>query len=369
MAAKVWLPEARTDWFFFDSGSRLLLGDRPDWATLTGGLHAYANYGLQIGPLTYALVAVLRPIGGRTAAAVLMAACGVLMVRLLERSSTSVAPTASSGRKVFALSGGAVVVLSWTVLAVQYVHIDDGLTLVAACVAIWAVQRQRPLTAGVSIAVAAAAKPWGVALLPLVLAFRGRHRFSSGTLALTGLALTWLPFLIADAGTLSAGKPGVGVKAESVLHLFGVAEGSAPGWIRPLQLAAALALGTLAVQRGRWRGLLMIVVAIRLIFDPAVFDYYTSGFILGVFAWEFLTGRWPVPVVTGTAFWALQLAGQNLDQPTLEAVLRLAICALAIVLALVIEPVDEIPGLSSNKLHADALGVPFRVLRDPRHRS
>ena len=59
-----------------------------------------------------------------------------------------------------------------------------------------------------------------------------------------------------------------------------VAAASTPAWDRPLQLLMGVALGTLAVRRGRWLVVPAVVLSVRMLLDPGAYSYYTSGLLL-----------------------------------------------------------------------------------------
>jgi hypothetical protein len=344
-SVRAYLPADRTDWHFFVWGSQLLFGEHPPWAIEPGGLHLYANYRAQIGPLTLAVVAGLRRVwgdeGARIAAIVLMTAVGPLLVHVLERTAGALHPPDADDERVrqgAVLLGGAVVIVAWADLGAHWVHLDDALTLLLACLALLAITRGRPVTVGVMIGLATAAKPWGIAILPLVLVFHGAPRWRAGLAAGAMFVVAWAPFVIADPGTLSAGELGVSTSRASVLHLFGASVGSTPNWVRPAQLVLALALAVLAVRRGRWIAVLLLCVVVRVALDPAVFDYYLTAIVIGAFAWELLRSPRPVPVLTMSFFWLLLIADIALDTPTLEAILRLTACVAAVVGAFWLRP-------------------------------
>jgi hypothetical protein len=354
VAVAAYMPPGKDDWLFFVSGSKLLLGEHVPWAEEPGGLHLYANYGAtQIGPLTLTLVGFLRKVldddGTRLALIVLMTMAGPMLVGLLERSAIALGSDDEhevSLRKWTVLLGGAVFVVAWANLTARYVHVDDGLTLIFACTAMWAVARGRPSTTGAMIGLATAAKPWGIVALPMILVFHGRPRRRAAAAAAIVLGVTWLPFVIADPSTITAGKPAAETMAGSVLHLFGVRVGSSPGWVRLAQLGAALLLGIVAVRRGQWTAVLLLGVVARVLLDPAVFAYYMAAVIVAAFAWELLRRVHPLPVLTMTLFWLLFVATITLHADRAKAILRLVACVTTVVVVLsapsASEPLHEV---------------------------
>jgi hypothetical protein len=343
-AVHVVLPPGHDDWSFFVWGSQLLFGEHPFWARDPGGLHVFANYRVQIGPMTLVVVRVLRALfgddGSRTAAIWLMTALAPLVIRIVEVTADRLHPVTAPGevriRQLSILVGGAAATVAWIELGVHWVHIDDGLTLLAACVAFWAVATSRPWVVGVMIGAATAAKPWGIVIMPVVLALHGRDRRRAFAVAIACLFVTWAPFVIADLDTLRAGQLGVKTSAQSVLHLLGASTGAAPTWVRPAQLGIALFLGVLAAVRGQWPAVLLLGVSVRLLLDPAVFDYYSGGIVVAAFVWETLRARRSLPWLTLLLLWGLLLAGINLHGDVLPALLRLVACVLAVVAPFVV---------------------------------
>jgi hypothetical protein len=335
------------DWPLFLWGSELLFGDHPSWATEAGGLHLYANYHVQIGPLTLLVVTPLRVFGeegSRIAAMVLMTACGPLIVWLLERASLVLHPGEDARRRraMTVLIGGAVAMIGWgEVVTVQ--HLDDVLTLTFGALALLAVALAAPLLAGALIGLAVASKLWGIVLLPLVLAFKGRARLqAAGAMCIIG-ALTWLPFVLADSGSFEGfrGAQVAGlddakrlhVDTRSVLALFGI-DGASPSWARPTQVAIALALGVVLVRAGRWPAVLLAGVATRVLLDPLVFRYYGVGIVIAALAWELLRARRPNPAITVTTLVLVYIATEPGGDASLQAFVLLTTCGMAILAGL-----------------------------------
>lgn len=321
------------DWRYFVQGSELLFGGHHPYTPLAGGLHIYANYpDYQIGPLSFILATPLRVLGpddGRVAAALAMTAVVPFLVLVLERAArqvwVSVEGRSESMLQLTALLGGLVVVQSWSPLATIYAHLDDVLVLTAAAIAVWAVAYRRPWVLGAAIGLGIAAKPWGVVALPLILALPGADKWRALGLASAISALAWLPFVIGDPNTLDAIQPAVLTAAASVLHLFGVPLNDAPGWVRPVQLGAALLAGTLAVARGRWGAVLVVGIALRIALDPQTFLYYSAGLLVAALAWDLLRSPHPAPVWTLAGFVLLNVVYVSGVAPHTRSIMRLLI--------------------------------------------
>ncbi|MFC1415213.1 hypothetical protein [Streptacidiphilus cavernicola] len=320
------LPGGGYSWHYFVEGSRALFagnGVQPP-----GGLHLYADYpNLQIGPVTFLVAQVLRQLGptnGLLAAQTAMMALGLLVLHTLHAILPRLRPDLAGGRArtTLTLSGGAFLV-AWASLAVHYAHLDDVLALTFATLAVRALVDGNPAVAGVCLALAADAKPWAAVFAPLVLAApRGTRRHAAFYLV-AGISAGWLPFVLADPGTLGAAGFAITNEPSSALRALGVAAAGTPAWDRPAQLLLGCALGVLAVRRGRWPAVLLLGVAARLALDPGVYDYYTAGALVGTLCWELLGLRRPTPVWTLGLFSALFLAPRLSTAPAVLGELRL----------------------------------------------
>jgi hypothetical protein len=347
------------DWFYFVNGSELLFGQHHLYSARPGGLHLYANYpDIQIGPLSLLVATPLRMLGpgdGRVASSFLMSAFVVFLVFVLERTARRVwgaSPTTPIDlRTLSVLLGGIMVAQAWAPLSTIYAHLDDVLALGACVGALWAVASKRPIWLGVFIGVAATAKPWGILALPLAFALDGRARWRALAIGVGLTALAWLPFVIADSGTLSAATPQDMVSPASVIRLLGVTSVDGPTWTRPVQLVAILLVGLVAVRRGRWGAVLLVGVAARLLFDPQVFLYYSAGLVLAALAWDLLRARRQLPVWTVFCFVLLNDAHILVESDTSRAVLRLLllVAVLAVVLFAPVSAADgRVPANSAG---------------------
>ncbi len=330
-------------WHYFATGSRSLLclphADEPARC----GLHVYAVHPeLQIGPLSLLLAGVVttwQHNDGVGVAEVFMALAGWAVLLVLERDARRETPQPLQDllrRRV--LLAGLVFLPVWTNLAVRFAHLDDVLALLCTTAALYALTRCRPTATGLALALATLAKPWAIAFLPLVLALpRGRR-----------LALCWavLPvvgaaalFLLADPHTLTAARFAIPNVASSSLRTLGVSDPNTPGWDRPAQFGLGMALAALAVHRSRWRAVVMVASAVRIMLDPSVYSYYTAGILLGAVVWDIHARRGRViPAWSWLTFGAL-FACRYLQLP--DAVLgatRLTVCLVIICCALWLPP-------------------------------
>jgi len=288
-------PDSGVSWHFSVEGARLLLHG--------SGLNLFADAPwLQTGPLSLVVAALLSPLPanvGKSLALIAMAAAGPLLMAAL---APMVAP-AKRHRRVFLAA--IVLIPAWMVLSVRWGHLDDVLALVFAIVALRAVSADRPVLAGVALALAVAAKPWAIGFLPLLLVLPwGRLR--AAAVAAAGIALAWAPFVLANSQTLAALHPPVGMAPASGLHTLGARGVLVPVWGRTAQLVLAPAAATVAVLMRGLPGVLLVSVAVRLALDPKDNAYYIGSAALAAVVFDLLGTRWTIPwttLVTVILFW------------------------------------------------------------------
>jgi hypothetical protein len=199
------------------------------------------------------------------------------------------------------LIGGLFIVPAWLQATVVYAHPDDVLVALFTVGALAAVARRRPALLGLMIALAVAAKPTAVVLVPLLLVFSGRSRAKAASFATLGFA-AWLPFVVADRATLLASHPQTLVQPHSGLSLFGLAGTPAPTVLRLAQFGLPLVIGWLVVRRGQWAAVPLIGYGLRVAIDPGDFAYYAVGVLVAALAWHLLRDRpepftrWSAPI-------------------------------------------------------------------------
>ncbi|MUH52644.1 MAG: hypothetical protein F2789_15715 [Actinobacteria bacterium] len=310
------------DWHFFAEMSRQL--------TSRHGLLVYAEHpDIQSGPLSLLTVRLLDALGS-IGFPIAIAVLGVITVLVLERTR----PHPRRSELPFLL-GGVLFALWWPHVHV-WGHIDDAIVLTLASVLLLLMLRGKPIPAAVVLGLMLAVKPWAVFLVPL-LAWRGApgwRRFRPTMVCLAVGGALWSPFVIASIKTIDGFRPHVDVAPDSVLNLFGVAPDHVPSGLRFVQLGLAIAaVAAVTLWRDRPAGALLAGVAVRLALEPATWNYYTVGFIVGAFMWDMSISTRRVPWATAAAF-ALLPPALVFQSPDLRAVLRLVACvgALAIVL-------------------------------------
>ena len=293
-AWQMW-PDSGLSWHFSVDGANMLVHG--------SGLNLFAEAPwLQTGPLSLVVAAVLRPLPaalGKDVALVAMTAAGPLLIAAL----TPLVAPARRHRRMFIAT--LVLIPAWTVLSLRWGHFDDVLALVFAVVSLRAVAADRPVLAGLALALAIAAKPWAVGFLPMVLVLPwGRLR--AALVAAAGVAVAWAPFVLANPRTLGALNPPVGLAPASGLHTLGVRGLLVPSWARTAQLLLSPAAATLTVLTRGLPGVLLVSLAVRLALDPKDNAYYIGSAALAAVVFDLLGTGWTVPwttVATVIVFW------------------------------------------------------------------
>lgn len=287
---------AGQSWHFFAQGGRLLFANAPG-----AGLQLYAAHpDLQIGPLTLAVSSVFRALGpgnGETTAIAAMSLTGPLMLAAVWR----LVPAGERRRRSRLLFAGLLFLPVWTELTTHFAHLDDLLALGFSVAALHAVDRRHPVWAGLALAAAVDAKPWAAAFVVLLLALPRRQWLAALAAFTGGIAVVWLPFLLADQRTLAVVHFTIPNNRSSALRVLGVMAARTPWWDRSAQLLLGMAGGAVAIRRGRWPAVLLVAVAARIMLDPGVYAYYTSGALLGTIVVDLVVTRWRLPWATATA--------------------------------------------------------------------
>jgi hypothetical protein len=309
-----WVPlQHPISWQWFDSAARLLVGDAAPGEG-PGGLHLYVSHPeFQFGPVAVIATAAVRFIGGSdamTLARVLAAALAPVVLWTIEGQARREFPPGDRPRiRRLALVAGLLLVPAWDLVAVRTVHVDDAIALSAGVAALVLARRDRPWWSAVLIGLAIGAKPWAVAFLPILLLLR-RGRIRAVILAGVLGSVVWVPFLVAAPQTVEAlGDFRLAIASRSALHVLGLDTAAAPGWLRPVQFVASLAVATVAVVRGRWQGVIFVAMATRILLDPAVHSYHLTGLVVGAVAWDLLwcRRRWPMWTVLSGVLLATRL--------------------------------------------------------------
>jgi hypothetical protein len=331
-------------WHYFAQGSRLLFADDGG-----EGLHLYAAHPeLQIGPLTFLMARpfqLLGPMEGRVIAVVLMSLTGPPLLAVLWRL---VPVPARSPHRL--LAAGLLFLPVWGILGTHAGHLDDVLALACGVAAMYALNSGNAIATGLLIAAAADCKPWALAFAPLLLALPRRDWWRAALAAAAALMAAWLPFLLYDPSTLNASRFTIPTAVSSGLHVLGFTDPQTPSWDRPAQLLLGCLLGTIAVVRGRWPAVILLATSARILLDPEVYGYYTSGVLLGAVAFELIVARYRVPWLTMTGVLALhgvRMLGNVVPIP-LEVMGWLRVGYVALVVAVVLLPGVRLPETTTS---------------------
>ena len=288
-------------WHYFRQGARLLF----DPGT-TGGLRIYATHPwLQIGPLSY-LVAAPFSVGpvavGRLAAVSVMTAAGLLAIAIAAATSHIRAGLARRVRWA-----GLLFLPVWTELGTSTGHLDDVLAVVLALLAVHTASRARPVLTGLLLAGAVDAKPWAFGFVAVLLCLHSSQRIRAAVAFAVGVGCAWLPFLLADPHTLNAARFAIPNAAASALRALGVHNASTPWWDRSAQILLGATLAAVVVRRSGAAAALVAVIAVRLMLDPAVYSYYTSGLMAMTMAYDVVSRRRTFPWATASVLIFLYL--------------------------------------------------------------
>ena len=367
-------------WHYFVTGAGQLTSER--------ALRLFVDHPeLQTGPVSVAVVVPLVklfPAGlAREGAVVLMAAVGLLALRLAELAVTA-EPTARTNASPWSAPAGAcdvappsrtswgapparvpmgvlvaglLAVPVWAQLAVVWSHPDDVIAVTCAAAAVVQLRQDRTVVAAVLLGLAVDAKPWALMFFPLLLlAGPSRRRVAAAAAVFAVVvAAAWLPFVTAVPATVTAADFTIPVSSQSVLHLIGIG-GRTPTWCRTAQLLVGAGAVAAAVLRGRWQYGLLAGVAARLLLDPAAKPYYAAGAAAAAVIVD-LAARRVVPWWTVTVFvglYALPMAlGDTGTAATAAGVVRLLVLLAALAAAVATIPRSQlVTSLVASRAHA-----------------
>ncbi|MFD0168536.1 hypothetical protein ACFVJH_31015 [Streptomyces decoyicus] len=293
-------PHGGFSWHYLRTGGALIYqGDAGDGS---GGLNLYAHHPeLQMGPLSFLTAGLFNPFPeatGQLLAAALMSLLGLVIVVLAGRSAAHhFLGTGTNHQRLRqrVLIAGLAFIPMWIEVAVRFGHLDDVLALFFTALAVRAVTRGNAALTGVWLALAMDSKPTALAFLPLLLALPREKWLRAGLWCAGLVALAWLPFFIGDSQSFAAAKFAIPNHPASALRWLGVGDPETPGWDRPAQAALGLALGSVAVWRGRWAAVVLLGANARIVLDPSVYTYYTASVLLGTLLWDVIGQRRLVP--------------------------------------------------------------------------
>ncbi|MCU1526818.1 MAG: hypothetical protein JWP75_581 [Frondihabitans sp.] len=312
-------------WHFLVTGVHALFSAHP--------LQLYAQHPeLQMGPLSFLVgapfVLLLRGGVGEVAGILVLVAVGLLLIREMRLLATP----PNRQRQWFFVA--LLIVPAWAEIAVHWVHIDDALALLSAIIALRLIRTGHPLGGALLLGVAVDFKPWAVGFAALLLVTPRRQWLPLGALWVAVVAIAWGPFLLGDPSTLAALRYAIPIDSASTLHLIGTPGHGTPSWDRYAQLIGGFLLASVAVWRGRWASVFLLVVVIRLLLDPATKNYYDAALVIGAGIADLAASTAAVPVLTLIAVALVYIPSYGLNGfPEERAIIRtvalLALAALA----------------------------------------
>ncbi|MFH8573104.1 hypothetical protein [Streptomyces sp. NPDC017993] len=293
-------PNGGFSWHYLRTGGELIYqGAAGDG---TGGLNLYAHHPeLQMGPVSFLVAGLFNPFPeatGQFLAAALMALLGLVIVVLAGRSAAHhFLGTGTNHQRLRqrVLIAGLAFLPMWIEVSVRFGHLDDVLALFFTALAVRSVTRGNAALTGVFLALAMDSKPTALAFTPLLLALPKEKWLRAGLWCAGLVAVVWLPFFVGDPQSFAAAKFAIPNHPASALRWLGVGDPQTPSWDRPAQAALGLALGTLAVWRGRWAAVVLLGANARIVLDPSVYTYYTASVLLGTLLWDVIGQRRLVP--------------------------------------------------------------------------
>ncbi|MFF1906754.1 hypothetical protein [Kitasatospora sp. NPDC058218] len=324
-------PSGGFSWHYLRQGEELLFSGQAD-----GGLSLYAHHPeLQIGPVSLAVARLFSPFPahtGQVVAEAAMSGLGLVMLVLVGRTAARYyLGTGTNHRRLQQrlLVAGLAFIPMWVEVSVRFAHLDDVLALFFTTLAAHALSRGRAVEVGVYLALAVDSKPWALAFAPLVLALPRPAWLRTALWFVALVAVAWLPFYLGNLDTVAAAKFTIPNQPASALRWFGVTDPTTPWWDRPLQFGLGLALGSIAVWRGRWPAVVLLGADARILFDPSVYTYYTASILLGTLLWDAVGQKRLVPWWSWIALAALYGGTLLIPSDSARGFVRLAFVVLS----------------------------------------
>ncbi|WP_030984382.1 hypothetical protein [Streptomyces sp. NRRL S-1813] len=332
-------PHGGFSWHYLRTGGALIYqGDAGDGS---GGLNLYAHHPeLQMGPLSFLTAGLFNPFSeatGQFLAAALMSLLGLVIVVLAGRSAARhFLGTGTNHQRLRqrVLVAGLAFIPMWIEVAVRFGHLDDVLALFFTALAVRALTRGNAALTGVWLALAMDSKPTALAFLPLLLALPREKWLRAGLWCAGLVVLAWLPFFLGDSQSFAAARFAIPNHPASALRWLGVGDPETPGWDRPAQAALGLALGSVAVWRGRWAAVVLLGANARIVLDPGVYTYYTASVLLGTLLWDVIGQRRLVPWWSWLALLILYGGVFAVPDDAARGLIRLAFVAVSTAYAL-----------------------------------
>ncbi|MGV9266501.1 hypothetical protein ACWDRR_17790 [Kitasatospora sp. NPDC003701] len=324
-------PSGGFSWHYLRQGEELLFSGQAD-----GGLSLYAHHPeLQIGPVSLAVARLFSPFPahtGQVVAEAAMSGLGLVMLVLVGRTAAwYYLGTGTNHRRLQQrlLVAGLAFIPMWVEVSVRFAHLDDVLALFFTTLAAHALSRGRAVQVGVYLALAVDSKPWALAFAPLILALPRPAWLRTALWFVALVAVAWLPFYLGNLDTVAAAKFTIPNQPASALRWFGVTDPTTPWWDRPLQFGLGLALGSIAVWRGRWPAVVLLGADARILFDPSVYTYYSASILLGTLLWDAVGQKRLVPWWSWIALAALYGGTLLIPSDSARGFVRLAFVVLS----------------------------------------
>ncbi|GAA4082840.1 hypothetical protein [Streptomyces shaanxiensis] len=292
-------PHGGFSWHYLRTGGELLYAGtgRPD-----GGLALYAHHPeLQMGPVSFLTAGLFNPFPepvGQFLAAALMSLLGLVILVVAGRSAAwRFLGTGTNHQRLRqrVLIAGLAFIPMWIEVSVRFGHLDDVLALFFTALAVHSLTRGNAAATGVFLALAMDSKPTALVFLPLLLALPRGQWLRAGLWCAGLVAVAWLPFFLGSPQPFAAAEFTIPNQPASALRWLGVDDPQTPPWDRPAQAAVGLALGCVAVRRGRWPAVVLLGANARIVLDPSVYTYYTASVLLGTLLWDVIGQRRLVP--------------------------------------------------------------------------
>ena len=303
-------------------------------------LALYKNHpALQMGPLSIVVgtpFALVQPQALRLLVVVVaLTGSGLLVVREIE----ALLPHGDArGRRRWFLTGLAVVAV-WAEVAVRNAHLDDVLVMLLAVLALRLIRSEQVVLAAIVFGLAVDSKPWAVPFAALLLLADRRRRIAALAAFTATVLVAWLPFILTPGTVAALAGFRIPIAPDSTLALFGLSGGTPP-WCRAAQALLGIVLAVVAVRRSRWPAVLMLVVAARMLLDPATRLYYDSGLVVAAAVCD-LTAT--VPIATAIAVVGVLGSATLTSVPVLAAVVRTLALLTIIAVGLLVRQGTEAP--------------------------
>ncbi|MDO0934453.1 hypothetical protein QQY66_23270 [Streptomyces sp. DG2A-72] len=292
-------PHGGFSWHYLRTGGELLYAGS---GRADGGLNLYAHHPeLQMGPVSFLVAGLFNPFSeavGQFLAAAVMSLLGLVILVVAGRSAAQYflgTGTNHQRLRQRVLIAGLAFIPMWIEVAVRFGHLDDVLALFFTTLAVSSLTRRNPAATGIFLALAIDSKPTALVFLPLLLALPRTQWLRAGLWCAGLVALVWLPFFLGAPHSFAAAEFTIPNQPASALRRLGVNDPETPPWDRPAQAALGLALGCIAVRRGRWPAVVLLGTNARILLDPSVYTYYGASVLLGTLLWDVIGQRRLVP--------------------------------------------------------------------------